>query len=233
MSCAIAGALGFPLAAGAQTGSTPPPTPTPTPTAASPSTATPAQPRKPLAYVNVALATSQGEDEFDDPAVGLVRVGTAFARGGIGQYFAVEAELGTGFGSKSETFEDPFVRGRFENEVDNMVALVGVARIPLRGRGHVFLRTGWASHSRTSVAEGEFLPFDTELPPESFRDDFSQTISGFAFGIGAEGFFGRERRNGIRVDSFAVGEDSDSFDSRGDPLVDVSVYASIAYVRRF
>ena len=234
LGCAIAGALGFPLAAGAQTGSTPPPTPT----AASPSTATPAQPRKPLAYVNAGLASAVQDsdgfrDELDDPTVVLVRAGTGLSRGGIGQYFAIEAELGTGLGTESDTFEGATVRSRIDNEIDSMVALVGVARIPLKDRGFLFLRTGWGSHKRTTVGEGEVFDFDTGAPVESFRDDFSQSVSGFAFGIGAEGFFGRERRNGVRLDIFAVGEDTDEFDRRGDPLIDVSGYTSLAFVRRF
>ena len=217
---------------------TPPPATAPAPT---PSVTTPTTP---LVYGNIGFGSmmpvSDGGND-DDLGFGavFVRVGTGLSRTGLGRFFAVEGEAGFGFGEDTTvtrfpgTAFDPFVSSRQTYEADGMFGVFGVARAPFAGsRGHAFLRLGYGSHSYSLEGSTTINPNPNGIVEgtQTASRDFS--LAGPALGFGAEGFWGRERRNGVRFDIMAVadtgGERVDT-----DLFLDGSGSASLAYVRRF
>ena len=212
-----------------------------TPPPAVPSTPTPT-PTTPLAYGNLGLGSLVPvSDSSNDLGFGtaFVRVGTGFSRKGLGRYFAAEAEAGFGFGEDTvefvanPIFDSSFVSSRQTYEANSIFGLFGVARAPFANdRGHAFLRLGYGSHSYSLEGSTTVEPNTQGIPvgTQTASRDFS--LSGPALGFGAEGFWGRERRNGVRFDIMAVAD-------TGGELVDTNLfldgsgYASLAYVRRF
>ena len=220
-----------------QTQSPPPATsPAPAPYAAAPKT--------PLIYANAGIGSllPVSEDDTDDDlgfGAVFVRVGTGLSRTGVGRFFAVEAEAGLGFGEdtvvtvSNPIFDSSFVDSRQTYEADGMFGLFGVARAPFASnRGHAYLRLGYGSHSYSLEGTTTVGPNPDGIPEGTQTASRDISLSGPALGFGAEGFWGRERRNGIRFDIMAL---ADTGGERVDTglFLDGSGSVSLAYVRRF
>ena len=231
LACVALAALAIAAAPAAAQTQSPPPAPAATPA-----------PTTSLIYGNLGLASmvpvSDNDTDLGFGAV-LLRVGTGLSRTGVGRFFAVEAEAGVGYGEDTVltrfpgTEFDPFLSSRQTYSADGMFGLFGVARAPFaNSRGHAFLRLGYGSHSYSLEGSTTINPNPIGITEgtQTAGRDFS--LSGPALGFGAEGFWGSERRNGIRFDIMAVadtgGERVDT-----DLFLDGSGSASLAYVRRF
>ena len=214
---------------------TPPPVAPPATPAAQPA------PTAPLAYANIGLGSMVPVSDRDtDLGFGAVfaRVGTGLSRTGLGRFFAVEGEAGFGYGEDTEEavfnpIFDSFVSSRQTYEADAMFGVFAVARAPFANRrGHAFLRLGYGSHSYSLESSTTVGPNPDGIPESTQTASRDFSLAGPALGFGAEGFWGPERRNGVRFDLLAVadpgGERVDT-----DLFLDGSSSASLAYVRRF
>ena len=182
-------------------------------------------------HVNVGALVADADTRPDALTGGIVRAGARLGRTDAARVLALEAELGTGFGSRDEQDGDVLR----EAELDSVFGVFALARLPLgvdaRGRsgGSVFARVGYGRHSYSNTREETFADGTVEL-----RDRVAdRTVGGIAFGLGAEAFFGTSRRNGVRIDGLAVFDGTDELSLGGLFGVDGSGYASVAYVRRF
>ena len=220
--------------AGAQSEAPPPDA---TPAATPPAAAAPAAAPKPLVYGNVGFGSMVPlSDDSTDLGFGavFVRVGTGLSRTGAGRFFAVEGEAG--FGSGEDTVERSsvvFADSRQTYGADAMFGLFGVARAPFANdRGHAYLRLGYGSHGYSLEGSTTIGPNTQGIPEGTQTASRDVSLAGPALGFGAEGFWGGERRNGVRFDITVIA------DTGGEPVdtdlfLDGSGSASLAYVRRF
>ena len=186
-------------------------------------------------YGNLGALYAGADTRPDGHFGGIARIGSRLGRTGAGRALAVEAEAGLGFGSRSEESGGESGDVFREAELDALLGVFAVARLPLGTDGSgppggsLFARVGVGSHGYTNTRT-EILPDRTVEVRDRVAD---RNVSGLALGIGGEVFFGPSRRHGLRVDATSVLDGTDELSLGGLFGIDGSGYVSVAYVGRF